>query len=154
MIEDVVAVKDVNPFKSRLLEEAMKEDVRAIQLESLLEAFQSAVDEKEQLNKLANVILSEMRDLKMKVNDDVILMELDNAIDEKCKQIDAEQAVCSQITTVSTQLATEISNTRIKISELQKTLDNFPETEEGDNSERVQYYQTLLRQSIEVKART
>jgi altronate dehydratase len=140
---------NVNPMKARLVEEVAKEDMRAVQLESLLEAFQSAVVEKEQLITLETQILSEIREVKTKVTDEIILNELNAAIDEKSRLIDAERGICKEISAVSSSLASEVNETREKIAELQKVVDVLPE--EGNAiGGAMEDYQTLLKSSIEV----
>ena len=153
-IEDVgggpKASFETNLMKTRLMEEVIKEDVRAIQLESLLEAFKSAVDEKEQLIALESKILADIKDVKLKVSDETMLNELSNAISEKSRLIDGEKGVCKEITAVVISLAAEIFETRNKIAELQKVVATTPESVEGDGGEGAQDYQKLLQSSIEV----
>lgn len=136
-------------MKARLVEEVAKEDMRATQLESLLEAFQSAVGEKEQLIILESQILSEIREVKTKVTDEIILNELSAAIEEKSRLIDAERAICKEISAVSSSLASEVNETREKIAELQKVIDVLPE-EANAIVGAMEDYQTLLKSSIEV----
>lgn len=151
--DDREAAKEVieaNPLKIRLMEEVTKEDIRALQLESLLEAFQSAVDEKEQLIVLESVILEDIREVKLKVDDEIILKELTNAIDDKRRMIDSEKVICKEITAVSVSLAKEILETRNKIEKLQNFVATFPENFGNDGKEGAQSYEMLLQSSIEV----
>lgn len=145
-----VVTKDVFPMKARLIEEVAKEDLRAVQLESLLEAFQSAVGEKEQLISLESQILSEMREVKKKVVDEVILNELTAAIEEKSRLIDAEKGICKEISAVSSSLASEVFETRAKIVELQKVVDVLPK-EANAIVGAMEDYQMLLKSSVEVR---
>ena len=149
-VEGTKASFETNIMKTRLMEEVIKEDVRAIQLESLLEAFKSAVDEKEQLIALESNILADIKDVKSKVNDETVLNELSNAISEKSRLIDGEKGVCKEITAVVISLAAEISETRNKIAELQEVVATTPDRIEGDGGEGSQDYQKLLQSSIEV----
>lgn len=146
----VTISKEMNPMKSRLVEEVTKEDVRAIQLESLLDAFQSAVEEKEQLITLETQILSEIRDVKKKVNDETMLSELNVAIDEKSRLIDAERAICKEISAVSSSLASEIDETRDKIVRLQNVIDALPDAVDATSAAAAVDYQSLLKSSIDV----
>lgn len=146
---NIVVTKELIPMKARLVEEVAKEDLRAVQLESLLEAFQSAVGEKEQLITLETQILSEIREVKTKVTDEIILNELNAAIEEKSRLIDAERAICKEISAVSSSLASEVIETREKIAELQKVVDVLPE-EANAIVGAMEDYQMLLKSSIEV----
>lgn len=145
-----VVTKELFPMKARLIEEVAKEDLRAVQLESLLEAFQSAVGEKEQLISLETQILSEMREVKRKVTDEVILNELTAAIEEKSRLIDAEKGICKEISAVSSSLASEVLETKAKIVELQKVVDVLPK-EANAIVGAMEDYQMLLKSSIEVR---
>lgn len=143
--EEVIAnQKMMNPMQIRIADEAAKEEVRAVQLESLLEAFQSAIDEKEQLIGLETEILNEIKEVRTKVNDNAILSELNIAIEEKSMMIEEEKNTCKEVSAVSSSLATEIASTREKIAKLQSVVALFVAEGEED-------YQMLLKSSIEVR---
>ena len=144
------ASRDSNPMKVRLMEEAEREDVRSTQLESLLDAFQSAVDEKEQVIKLESDILNEIREIKKKVTDEFILKELNAAIEEKGRLIEIEKGICVEISDVSSSLATQIYETKQNVVELQKVIDVLPDAMEKSGG-TTEAYLMLLKSSIEVR---
>lgn len=113
-----------------MLEEIEKESLRASQLESLLDAFQSAVTEKEQLITLEFNILQQMQDVSLKVTDESILTELDLAIQEKSTQIAAERQICVEITDVAAVLESEINASGTKMSDLRRSLDSSSTSED------------------------
>ena len=144
------ASRESNPMKVRLIEEVEREDVRSTQLESLLDAFQSAVDEKEQVIKLESDILNEIREIKKKVVDEFILRELNAAIDEKSRLIEIEKGICMEISAVSSSLATQIYETKQKIVELQKVVNVLPDAIEKSGGS-TEAYLMLLKSSLEVR---
>ena len=107
-----------------ILEEIEKETLRASQLEALLDAFQSAVTEKEQLIALEFNVLQQMQDVSLKVTDESILSELDIAIQEKSRQINAERQICVEITEVAAMLASEIAVSGTKMADLRRSMDS------------------------------
>eukprot|EP00596_Hydrurales_sp_CCMP1899_P005741 CAMPEP_0119051246 /NCGR_PEP_ID=MMETSP1177-20130426/72924_1 /TAXON_ID=2985 /ORGANISM="Ochromonas sp, Strain CCMP1899" /LENGTH=425 /DNA_ID=CAMNT_0007030381 /DNA_START=177 /DNA_END=1451 /DNA_ORIENTATION=- len=113
-------IKANNPIKDRLLEEITKEDLRTTQLESLLEAFQSAVSEKEQLITLESSILEQMNDIRSKISDVKILQELDTTTLLKIQFIKNEQEIYTDISDVTKKLSKEVHETREKIINLQQ----------------------------------
>lgn len=145
-----VMTVQINPMKTRLVEEIIKENVCTAQLESLLDVFKSAVDEKEQFIAAQIEILAEMNDVKIRVKDESILFELNSAILGKARIIEDETGICKEISGVSSSLLSEINETRLKVAELQAVVDALPDNDDG-NSVAAKDYQMLLKSSIEVR---
>ena len=144
-----VITKQFNPMKTRLVEEIIKENDCITQLQSLLDVFQSSVDEKEQFIATQSEILAEMNDVKMRVKDESILFELNSAILGKARIIEDESGVSKEISGVSSSLSSEINETRLKIAELQAVVDALPDSDDG-NTVAAKDYQMLIKSSIEV----
>lgn len=144
------ASRDSNPMKVRLIEEVEREDLRSTQLESLLDAFQSAVEEKEQVIKLESDILNEIKEIRAKVTDPFILIELNSAVEEKSALIEIEKGICMEISAVSSSLATQIRETQQKMVELQKVINVLPDAIEKSGG-TTEAYLMLLKSSIEVR---
>ena len=136
-------------MKTRLVEEIIKENDCITQLQSLLDVFQSSVDEKEQFIATQSEILAEMNDVKMRVKDESILFELNSAILGKARIIEDESGVSKEISGVSSSLSSEINETRLKIAELQAVVDALPDSDDG-NTVAAKDYQMLIKSSIEV----
>ena len=115
----IQATIGIDPLK----EEISKEETRATQLRSLLDAFQSAVVEKEELLALEGGILTQMIDVRGTVADASILSELEFVIVEKGKQIDVETQVLDEISTVTATLAEEIAASLAKVDTLRQHAD-------------------------------
>ena len=145
-----VMTVQINPMKTRLVEEINKENVCTAQLESLLDVFKSAVDEKEQFITAQSEILAEMKDVKIRVKDESILFELNSAILGKARIIEDETGICKEISGVSSSLLSEINETRLKVAELQAVVDALPDNDDG-NTVAANDYQMLLKSSIEVR---
>jgi hypothetical protein len=145
-----LVMNEISVMKSRLEEEMRKEDVRATQLESLLGAFQSAADEKQQLIVVEEGIYSQMTNVRERVSDAGILKELDTAIKDKNALIEDETSTCKEVSSVSSRLAIEISDTRENIAELLQSIGAFAELNEVSKGD-LEGYQKTLKASIEVR---
>lgn len=140
---------ELDIVKIRLGEEVEKEEQRALQLETLLDAFKSALDEKDQLVVIELEILSQMNDVIKKISDLSMINELEISKNVKNNLIEIERNICDAIRSITDSLALEISQTRMKITELQKVVLSFPNDSTAESL--LLDYQLQLKSSLQVR---
>jgi len=135
-VENMIS-NEINKLKPRLMEELEKESVRLQSLSLLQKSFQSAVATKQAAINQEEIVLSQMRDVRGKIKEDVVAIQLDAAILKKSDLINIEQAINRDIENCVVNIANEISDANNKLSSLASVISAMPSG--SDNSANRKY---------------
>lgn len=119
-------VKEIDSLRTVIKGEVAGESSRLAQLESLYESFRDIYLSKSVLVDSETKILEQMRAVRDMITEQVILVQLDAAVQKKSELIGIERSICADIKSCSDEVNAEISDTKEKIASLQQVLKSFP----------------------------
>ena len=112
-------MKKIGSNEREQLKNTMLEEVsRVQQLNTLLTAFQFSVTDKNDLISLETTVLSEMKEVRFKIQDESIALNLDLEIEKKKTQIEKEIRRSEEISIVVSKLQKELDASAEKVTEL------------------------------------
>ena len=115
----------------RELRNTMNEEVsRVQQLNTLLTAFQFSVTDKNDLISLETTVLSEMKEVRFKIQDESIALNLDLEIEKKKTQIEKEIRRSEEISIVVSKLQKELDASAEKVTELANAIEVGKESDQ------------------------
>jgi hypothetical protein len=124
-VENMIS-NEINKMKERLMEELEKESVRLQSLSSLQQLFQSACTSKKDAIKQEENVLSQMKEVRSRIKEDVVAVQLDAAILKKGDLITIEQTINRDIENCVTNIANEIADANSKLSALANVISAMP----------------------------
>ena len=124
-------IKKVGINEREQLKNTMNEEVlRVQQLNTLLSAFNCSVTDKVQLISLESTVLSEMNEVRFKIQDEAMLLNLDSEIEKKKKQIEKETQRSEEISVVAANLQKELDASAEKVNELAIAIEEGKENDQ------------------------
>ena len=121
-----VITGEVEALWPRLQDEFYKETARIDQLLGSLGKFKKALKEKLEIQDLEKKTLVQMKDVRGKVSEETILVQLNEAISKKGDLIDIESGICDDIAECCRSLEVEINDTRTKLASLNNAIASLP----------------------------
>ena len=122
-----------NSKKEALLLDVKTEESRLTELDTLLDAFYSIIEEKEQIIAIEEELLSAVLGIRGKVSDS-LLTDLDTTSSDAIKMLEMERECCKNISLLASNLAVEIYDTKEMIAQTQKIVLSLPDFIDDDNS--------------------
>ena len=135
-VENMIS-NEINKLKPRLIEELEKESVRLQSLSILQRSFQSASATKKEAINQELIVLSQMKEVRSKIKEDIVAIQLDAAILKKSDLINIEETINRDIENCVVNIANEISDANSKLSALASVISAMPSG--SDNSANRKY---------------
>ena len=123
--------KKIGSNEREQLKNTLNEEVNRVQqLNILLTAFQCSVTDKKDLISLETTVLSEMNEVRFKIQDEAIILNLDLEIEMKKNQLEKEIRRSEEISVVATKLQKELDASAEKVTELANSIEEGKENDQ------------------------
>ena len=130
-VEEII-IRELSVLRDRIQSEKDEESDRYNKLQSLSVNFNNVISDKEELIKRETGLLQEMNDLGTRINEKIILNQLNEAIDKKQNLISIESDILLDLQIGVKQVIEEIELTQSKLDRLQDLLNTLPSVDDRD----------------------
>eukprot|EP01038_Epipyxis_sp_PR26KG_P006411 gene6411-8825_t len=128
-IESVIQ-SEMEDLRVNILEEIENEKKGLQQLEVLSFSFNEGLISKQDILAQESIVLEQMIEVRQKINETIILNQLDAAIAKKSELIDIERGVCVKVNECCDNIRAEIADAKEKLSSLINTLESLPSSDD------------------------
>ena len=130
-VEEII-IRELSVLRERIQNEKDEESDRYNRLQSLSINFNKVISDKEVIIKRETGLLQEMNDLGTRINEKIILNQLNEAIDKKQNLISIESDIFLDLQVGLKQVTQEIDLTQSKLDRLQDLLKTLPSPDDRD----------------------
>ena len=132
-------IREIQSLVPRIKEEISKENDRVDQLSSMLTSVKEVLESKKAALSNEKSTLMQMKDVRSKVNEDVVAAGIDLAISKKQNLVEIEEGICSDISSCVINLGAEIDETKNKLNSMKALLGKVPHPDQLKVDEALSY---------------
>lgn len=137
-LEDEI-IREIQSLVPRIQDELQKENERVDQLTSMLTSIKEVLESKKTALSNEKNTLIQMKDVRGKVNEDVVAAGIDLAISKKQNLVQIEEGICSDISSCVVNLGAEIDDTKNKLNSMRALLGKIPRPDQLKVDEALSY---------------
>jgi len=145
-VESII-IREIDQLRVVISEEITTVRKRLSQLTVLYDSFTAALLSKNTLLISESKILEQMKDVRSKITEQVILSQLDEAVEKKSYLIDIERGICDEIKTCGENINAEIAETKMKLLFLSDTYAALPPVEDTEAARKYSWTEVEALQS-------
>jgi hypothetical protein len=145
-VESII-IREIDQLRVVISEEITTVRKRLLQLNTLYDSFKAALLSKNVLLISESKILEQMKDVRSKITEQVILSQLDDAVEKKSFLIDIERGICDEIKACGENINAEISEKQMKLQFLSDTYASLPPVEDTEAARKYSWLEVEALQS-------
>jgi len=145
-VESII-IREIDQLRVVISEEITTVRKRLSQLNTLYDSFKAALVSKNALLISESKILEQMKDVRSKITEQVILAQLDEAVEKKSFLIDIERGICDEIKACGENINSEISEKMMKLQFLSDTYASLPPVEDTEAARKYSWLEVEALQS-------
>ena len=145
-VESII-IREIDQLRVVISEEIITVRKRLSQLNTLYDSFKAALLSKNALLISETKILEQMKDVRSKITEQVILAQLDEAVQKKSFLIDIERGICDEIKACGENINAEISEKMTKLQFLSDTYASLPPVEDTEAARKYSWLEVEALQS-------